>query len=210
MSVFSPRSVCYLPVRVTSLRRMNLHDDLKKKKNHRKIQGSIFLGTWGCCQPLALNLCMQITRGTLVAMWEMGTKCNHSSCLLFQAENCCKYIYLGLTGQPAPQSNWTWSRWPAQGLMLIPGKMRELLQWPCPCPLPCPPPLPPRQSEALPVPAIIKVCCSVLALPRASEMLEMFWKYAAVKWYLWACVLHWLLFLLFSCELHPDKVVLPS
>ena len=27
MSVFSPRSVCDLPVRVTSLRRMNLHDD---------------------------------------------------------------------------------------------------------------------------------------------------------------------------------------
>lgn len=35
MSVFSPRSVCYLPVRVTSLRRMNLHDDLKKKKSQK-------------------------------------------------------------------------------------------------------------------------------------------------------------------------------
>lgn len=100
------------------------------------MQGIIFLGTWGCCQPPALNLCMQITRGTLVAMWEMGTECSHSSCLLFQAENCCcKYIYLGLTGQPALQSNWTLSGWPAQGLMLIAGQMRELLLRPCPCPL---------------------------------------------------------------------------
>lgn len=129
-------------------------------------------------------------------MWETGTKCNCSTCLLFQAENCCyKYIYLRLTGQPALQSNWTLSRWPAQGLMLISGKMRELLQWPCPYPLPCHPPLPPHQSEAVPTPAIIKVCCSVLALPCTSEMLEMFWKYAEVKWYLWARVLHWLLFL---------------
>lgn len=52
MSVFSPRSVCYLPVRVTSLRRMNLHDDLKKKKITEKFRAASSLGPEGAASLL--------------------------------------------------------------------------------------------------------------------------------------------------------------
>ena len=50
MSVFSPRSVCDLPVRVTSLWRMNLYDD--KKKITEKCRASSSLGPEGAASLL--------------------------------------------------------------------------------------------------------------------------------------------------------------